>query len=83
MPVVEVLHRSRFFPLPSAVAERIAANAWEIRIPIDDTVRRVSKTPADPASWDGAVFSIDGVQTEPAVGSGGDATAVRVTVLVL
>lgn len=83
MPAVEVLHRSRFQPLPSATAEKIAANAWEIVIPIDDAVRRVSKNPADPTSWDGAVFSIDGVQTEPAVGSGGGADAVRVTVLVL
>jgi hypothetical protein len=80
---IEVLHRGRFWPLPGASATKIAANAWEITIPIDDAVRRFAKSPGDPSAWDDAVFAIDGVQTEPAVGSGGGGDAVRVTALVL
>lgn len=80
---VELLVRNRFFSLPGVVATQLAANAWELAIPRTDDVRKLSKRGDDPEAWDEAIFSIDGVQSEPAIGSGFDATTIRVTVLVL
>lgn len=83
MPTIELLHRDRPVLLPSATASQVAANAWTLTIPLDDAVRRLVPRAGDPEAWDGAVFLLDGRQTEPAVGSGAGPTRITVTVLVL
>jgi hypothetical protein len=83
MPTVELLHRNRFVPLEGATATPIAANAWTVRIPLTEAIRRLVRRADDPEAWDGAVFALDGQETAPAVGSGGGPAGITVTVLVL
>jgi hypothetical protein len=80
MPTVALLVRGRFVPL-DAEAVHIAANAWEIRIPATPAVERLVRRAADPVAWDGAIFALDGRETEPAVGSGIVPGGVKVSVL--
>lgn len=69
MPDIQLLHRNRFHPLNGATATPVAGNAWEIRIPADHPVlSRVRRGP-DPTTWDDAVFLIDDIETDGAVGS--------------
>jgi len=82
MPKIELLHRNRFVALPDATASKVAANAWTLTIPLTDAVRRLVSRADDPEAWDGAVFLLDGRETEPAVGSGGGPERITVTVLV-
>jgi len=74
MPAVELLVRNRFLTIPGTTARFVAANAWEISVPRDDTTARLSRRTLDPEAWDTAVFSLDGVQAHEAVGSGITAT---------
>jgi hypothetical protein len=67
---VEVLHAGRFQVLESAVVETISSNAWTVKIPVNDPVHRRLRRQPTPEGWDGAVFFIDGVETEPSLGSG-------------
>lgn len=83
MTTVELLVRTRFLPLPGATARRVGANAWEVHIPRTEAVARLARRGLDPEDWDGAVFAIDGEQTEPAVASGADEAALKVAALVL
>jgi hypothetical protein len=69
--------------IPGMSARRIAANAWEVRIPRTELARKLSKRGDDPLAWDDAVFAIDGVETEPSVGSGLDPDVIRVTAILL
>ncbi len=80
---IELLHRNRFLPLDDATARQLAANVWEIRIPRGDGVHHRTRRAPQLEAWDGAVFALDGVQTEPATGSGEDASAIRLTVVIL
>jgi hypothetical protein len=69
-PRIEVVHRGRFVALPTATARLVGPNAWEIRIPTSDPAfGSLRRTPTAEA-WDGVVFSIDGIESEPATGSG-------------
>ena len=67
---VEVLHRNRFQAIAGATVERISSNAWTVRIPVDDPIHRKVRRQPTPEGWDGAVFFVDGLETEPALGSG-------------
>lgn len=67
---VEVLHNGSFRPIEGATFEEISSNAWTVSIPVHDPIHgRVRRRPTA-EGWDGAVFFIDGVETEPALGSG-------------
>ncbi|MCA9569530.1 MAG: hypothetical protein KC656_16905 [Myxococcales bacterium] len=77
--MIEVLVRGRFVPLDDASARRIAGNTWEIRIPDPASIARRTRRGASPEDWDGAVFVVDGAETEPGVGSGGGPDHVVVT----
>lgn len=68
--VIEVLHRNRFRPVPDASVEAISGNAWTVRIPTDSRIHTEIKRSPTPEGWDGAVFFIDGKETEPSLGSG-------------
>ncbi|MEQ1508734.1 MAG: hypothetical protein ABMB14_41285, partial [Myxococcota bacterium] len=68
---IELLHRNRFVAVPGAAARKVAANVWTLQIPVTDAIRRLVPRADDPEAWDGAVFSLDGKETDPAVGSGG------------
>lgn len=83
MPELHVLHRNRFHPLTGATARPLAANAWEITVPATDAVKKLTRRGFTAEAWDGAVFLVDGVETEPAVGSGESKKAVTVTVFIL
>ena len=83
MPALALVVRGRFQAVPSLVATRVAANVWSIRVPKTDPIHRAARRAPTAEAWDGAIFSIDGVEAEPAVGSGEDADAVVVTALVL
>jgi hypothetical protein len=80
---VELLVRGRFVPLPGATVERVAGNAFTVRIPDPDALRRRTRRGANPEDWDGAVFSLDEVETEPGLGSGLDRGAVLVSVWIV
>ncbi len=78
---IEVLHRGRFIRCPDASARQVSTNAWEVRIPRASDVHQRTRREPELEAWDGAVFSIDGVEMQPGTGSGSDAGAVLVTVL--
>lgn len=78
-----VLHRGRFYEIDGASAERVASNTWQVRIPAADPIHKRTRRSADAESWDGAVFLVEGQETQPAVGSGEDKGGVTVTVFVL
>ncbi|MCO4746114.1 MAG: hypothetical protein KC912_15060 [Proteobacteria bacterium] len=67
---VEVLHAGRFQVCEAAVVETISSNAWTVKIPVNDPIHRRLRRKPTPEGWDGAVFFIDGVETEPGLGSG-------------
>jgi len=69
MPDVQLLIRNRFHPVRGATARPVAGNAWEIRIPADDPVLSRARRTSDPTTWDDAVFLVDDLETDGAVGS--------------
>ena len=83
MSRVEVVHRRRFVPLPSAVVERLPGGAVEVRIPVGDPIHQTTRRAPTPEGWDGAIFAVDGEEGEPAVGSGIRKGHVVVVVLML
>lgn len=82
MTTVEVVHRNRFLPLPDADATEVAGGAWSVRIPTDSTAHRTTRRAPTAEGWDGAIFSINGIETQPAVGSAETRTHVVVTALI-
>jgi hypothetical protein len=76
---IELLVRRRFVAVPGAVAHPLAGNAWELHLPLA-SVQRLVKDATRPEVWDGAIFLLDGRETEPAVGSGVTHDSVKVTV---
>jgi hypothetical protein len=74
---LELLDRNRVRPLPGAAVRPLASNAWEIRIPRTPDAERVFGPGL--RKLDGAVFLVDGVQTEPALISAETADAVLVS----
>lgn len=81
--IIELLHRGRFHPIDDATARSLASNAWEIRLPLASPAHRLARRAPTPEAWDGAIFALDGAQTEPATGSGLDRGALYLTVLIL
>lgn len=77
--MVEVLHKGRFHAIPEASVTRIAANAWEIRIPRDAPTLGRLRRPWTEEGWDGAVLSVEGRETEPCLTSRIDAQAVTLS----
>lgn len=82
LPKVTLVVRGRFQPLPSATLTKVSTNAWSVRIPKGDPIHAAARRPATPEGWDGAIFALDGKEAEPALGSGEDASAVVLTLLV-
>lgn len=82
MAKLEVVHRNRFVPMTEATVAEIAGGAWEIRIPVASPIHAKTKRAATPEGWDEAIFAIDGVETQPAMGSGSNKTHVVVTALI-
>ena len=78
--MVELLHRGRFYPVPEASAVPLAANAWDVTIPRDAPALLRARREWTEAGWDGAVLSIDGRETEPALTSRIDARSVTLSV---
>jgi hypothetical protein len=81
--VIEVLHRNRFREVADATAERISGNAWTVRIPTDSRIHGQIKRAPTAEGWDGAVFFIDGRETEPGLGSGTRRGFVEISVYAL
>ncbi len=82
MPDIFVQYRRRFHALTSATARRVAGNAWEITIRLDDPALARLGTLAratDATAWDGTVFLVGDVETEGCVGSGAGPGTVTVT----
>ncbi|MFT6162883.1 MAG: hypothetical protein ACJAZO_000723 [Myxococcota bacterium] len=82
MAKLEVVHRNRFLLMPDATVVEIGGGAWEIRIPIASPIHASTKRSATPEGWDEAIFSIDGAETQPGMGSGSDSINVVVTALI-
>ena len=80
---VELLVRGRFETLEAAKTKSVGPNVWELEIPHDDPGLKRARMGRRAEDWDGAVFAIDGVESEPAVGSGDSERSVRVTVYLL
>jgi hypothetical protein len=66
---IELLVRRRFVVLPGATARALAGNAWELSLPLS-AVQPLVRDATEPEAWDGAIFLLDGRETEPAVGCG-------------
>lgn len=79
---IELLVRGRFVDLPGATATPVAGNGWSIRIPDPGSSSRRTRRGPALEDWDGAVFALDGEETQPGVGTGGGADHVLVTVWV-
>jgi len=82
-PRIEVLHRRRAEPLTGASARKIAGNAWEIRIPKDESLHQRLRRPATPEGWDEAVILLDDRESQPVLGSGEDDRTIWVTAIFL
>ncbi len=82
MAKLEVVHRNRFVPMTDATVAEIGGGAWEIRIPLASAIHATTRRQATPEGWDEAIFSIDGEETQPAMGSGSNHTHVVVTALI-
>ena len=80
---IHVLHRGSFLAIPAAQATQVAHNAWEISIPSDDPVHDKTRRNPTAEAWDDAIFLVDGVETQPAIGSGETRREVRVSVFVV
>ena len=81
--MVQVLRKGRFVEVPGARVRPLASNAWEITIPRTDAVRRACGRGVALEDWDGAIFVVNDLETEPAIASGMSRDVVRVTVVVL
>lgn len=79
---LQILVRGRFFPLEGATVKKVALNAWEIRVPRDEAVAKRARRKLSVEAWDGAVFLIDDVETEPAMVSKETSDALFLTALV-
>lgn len=82
MAKLEVVHRNRFVAMDDATVAEIAGGAWEIRIPVASPIHALTRRKATPEGWDEAIFSIDGQETQPAMGSGSNKTHIVVTALI-
>ncbi len=82
MAKLEVVHRNRFVPMSDATVVEIGGGAWEIRIPVASPIHTMTRRSATPEGWDEAIFSIDGEETQPGMGSGSNKTHVVVTALI-
>lgn len=78
---VELLVKGRFRPLAGATCRKVAANAWEVRVP--KTPENLRLAGPELRGLDGAVFGVDGLQTEPGVVSAEGRESVTVSVWVL
>lgn len=74
---LELLDRNRVRPMPPATVRALASNAWEIRVPRGAEAERAFGPGL--RKLDGAVFLVDGVQTEPALISAESPEAVTVS----
>lgn len=77
---IELLVRGRFVTLPTATATALSSNSWTVRVPDPLSLRKRTRRGEATEDWDGAVFCIDGVETEPGLGSGGGRDHVLVSV---
>lgn len=83
MPSISVLVRNHFEPLREATGIPIAGNAYEIHIPRDSATLRLARRDDTLEAWDGAVFLIDGAESQPALGTGETKNHLIVTALLL
>ena len=81
--IITVLHRRRAEPLTGATAQKIAGNAWEIRIPKDAALHKRLRREPTPEGWDDAVILLDDRESQPVLGSGDDADTIWVTAIFL
>lgn len=80
---IELLVRGHFVPLRDATATALSSNSWTVRIPDPLAIRKRTRRGDTTEDWDGAVFCLDGVETEPGLGSGGGGDHVLVSVWVV
>lgn len=80
---IELEVRRRLHEVASATVKPLAANAYEVTLPRDDDAVQRCRRPWSIEGWDGAVLVLDGQDAEPAVASGIDGKAVRLTVFVV
>ncbi|MCB9675225.1 MAG: hypothetical protein H6737_08915 [Alphaproteobacteria bacterium] len=81
---VQVLNKGRFEALPDATCRPAGStNVWEIEVPVTAELQKRLRRGPSPEDWDDAVFLVNGVESEPAVGSGEGKGTVKVTVFFL
>lgn len=79
--VIEARHRNRIFPVPGVTAKKLASNAWELTVPRTPEAQRLFGP--DLRGLDGAVFVLDGKESEPTLISGEGPDGMKVSVWIL
>ncbi|MEZ4322270.1 MAG: hypothetical protein R3F61_32655 [Myxococcota bacterium] len=80
---VAVLVKGRYETLAGARTKSVGPNVLEIEIPMTPEIMKRTRRGGQAEDWDGAMFLVNDVEAEPAVGSGETPTSVRVTVFFL
>jgi hypothetical protein len=80
MPRLTLVVRGRFQPLDVPL-RRDGPNVWTVLLPKAHPIHAQSRRAPTLDGWDGAIFALDGIEVDPAIGSGETATALELTLL--
>jgi len=80
---IELEHRGRLYDVAGATVKPISPNTFEVTLPRDDQAVQRSRRPWTLEGWDGASLVLDERDAEPAIASGIDDKAVRLTVFIV
>ncbi len=80
---VAVLHRRRFLDIPQATLTSVGSNVYEVWIPKDAPIHRLTRREPTMDGWEEAIFLIEDVESQPAVASGENGQVIKLHVVVL
>ena len=66
---VQLFHRGRFRPLPDARIISISANAWTVRLPLNEELQRMVKGTLQLESFDDQTFLVGDTETNHSIGT--------------
>lgn len=80
---VEVLHRRRFYVIDEPRLTKVSTNSWSLDLPKDHVIHQRVRRKPTLEGWDGAVFSLNGEESEPCVATGEGRDTISLLIYVL
>lgn len=80
MPQLTVVVRGRFQTLDVPL-RRDGPNVWTVLLPKVHPVHAAARRAPTLEGWEGAIFALDGVEADPAIGSGETKDTLELTLL--